>query len=86
MKTYYPDDADMISGLSEPELEKFTAFIDELEAVIDDWQSEFGNRPYLKPLARGTGLGCWKESYDDGMSAQEAFDADREYWEHDDCP
>ena len=59
----------------------FDMWMDLLEAIMRDWQTSWGNLPYSLPLADSTGLDCWRDSYDDGLSPLDAFHADQECWE-----
>lgn len=52
-----------------------------LEQIMRDWQTSWGNLPYTLPLADCTGLECWRDAYDDGMTPLDAFHADQENWE-----
>ena len=83
MEAFYESDALMLNGLTEAERTAFTTFIDELEGILDGLKGKHGDRPYGKPLAKSTGLLCWKDSFDDGMSASEAFEMDCSYQEDD---
>ncbi|MGI9296394.1 MAG: hypothetical protein ACR2QC_00675 [Gammaproteobacteria bacterium] len=55
----------------------FADWVDELEQVILSFEKKSGWRPYDIPLAVSTGLACWREWYDDGMTPQEAFESDQ---------
>ena len=60
----------------------FSDWIEELEQVMEAWKAKYGERPYGEPtLEETTGLECWRDAYDLGMSPQQAFDEDRSYWE-----
>lgn len=62
----------------------FLAWLGELEKVMTAWDAKYGNLPYALPLDRDLTAGnnlCWRDSYDDGMTPQEAFDSDQSYWE-----
>ena len=59
----------------------FDQWVTELERIMEEWDSEYGNLPYTLPLKASTGLGCWRESFEDGMSPAEAFASDQNYWE-----
>lgn len=58
----------------------FSFWVHELERIMQKWDATHGNLPYRLPLADSTGLECWQEAFDDGMSPQEAFDEDRHCW------
>ena len=49
-----------------------------LQAIMSTWDEKYGNLPYELPLGD---FRCWRDSYDDGMSPQEAFDSDQTYWD-----
>lgn len=62
----------------------FNDWLASLEAIMRDWQAKHGNLPYKLPLSDAENEGnvlCWKDSYDDGMTPEEAFASDRTYWE-----
>jgi hypothetical protein len=62
----------------------FEMWLDALEVIMKAWDDKHGNLPYDLPLER-TGhpgnVNSWRDSYDDGMTPQEAFDSDQTYWE-----
>lgn len=62
----------------------FLTWLLDLEKIMTDWQAAHGNLPYDLPLdldmTNGNVL-CWRDSYDDGMTPQEAFASDQSYWE-----
>ncbi|MDX2308105.1 MAG: hypothetical protein NW216_07700 [Hyphomicrobium sp.] len=51
----------------------FEMWLKRLDDVMRDWQTSWGNLPYILPLADSTGLDCWREMYDYGLSPQDAF-------------
>lgn len=62
----------------------FKDWLASLEAIMRDWDAKHGNLPYTLPLTDTDNEGnvlCWKDSYDDGMTPEEAFASDRTYWE-----
>lgn len=62
----------------------FSEWMDELEGLMRDWHAKHGNLPYDLPLDRAednANICCWRDSYDDGMTPEEAFASDRAYWE-----
>ena len=62
----------------------FLPWLDALEKIMTDWHAKHGNLPYELPLDRDLVSGnnlCWMDSFDDGMTPQEAFDSDLSYWE-----
>lgn len=62
----------------------FREWVDKLEEIMRKWDAKHGNLPCGLPLDRDPTSGnllCWKDSFDDGMSPQEAFDSDQSYWE-----
>lgn len=68
--------------MDEPTHPTFEAWIAELEAIMDDWGKKHEGRPYGNgTLAETTGLSCWMQSYDEGLSPQDAFDEDRDCWD-----
>lgn len=61
----------------------FSEWLGILESIMRAWDEKHGNLPYTLPLTHDENEGnrlCWKDSYDDGMTPQEAFDADQMYW------
>ncbi len=58
----------------------FEMWLDQLEGHMRGWDAQWGNLPYLLPLADSTGLDCWREMYDDGMSPLDAFWEDQNAW------
>ena len=62
----------------------FKDWLASLETVMREWDAKHGNLPYTLPLTGVDNEGnvlCWKDSYDDGMTPEEAFASDRTYWE-----
>lgn len=72
MKTTYPDDAQFISTLDVSTQERFSAFIDGLEKLID----AMPEKPYETPLHEGTGLECWFRFFELDFSPAAALDED----------
>lgn len=64
----------------EREVEFVDEWIPQLEKVMADWQRSWGNLPYALPLRGSTGLECWRSSFEDGMTPQDAFWSDQENW------
>lgn len=63
--------------------EAFSKWLDELEAIMREWDAKHGNLPYELPFDRSSDNGnicCWRDYFDDEMTAQEAFDSDQSYW------
>jgi len=58
----------------------FEMWIEQLESIMREWITHWENLPYRLPLADSTGLDCWRDMYDDGISPIEAFWADQESW------
>jgi len=56
-------------------------WLDHLESIMREWDAKHGNLPYALPLAESTGLDCWRDSYDDGMTPADAFASDQSHWE-----
>ena len=68
---------------SEAEDAKWQEWLRALEQIMAAWDAKHGNLPYTLPLTSGEHDGnrlCWMDSYDDGMTPQEAFDSDQTYW------
>ena len=59
----------------------FMAWIGKLETLMREWDTKHGNLPYTLPLSYSTGLRVWLDSFEDGMTPQDAFASDRSYWE-----
>ena len=62
----------------------FDIWLIELESLMTEWHRKYGNLPYELPLDKTPDAGnvlCWKDSFDDGMTPEEAFASDRQYWE-----
>ena len=62
----------------------FVVWLAELEKIMGEWDAKYGNLPYALPLDRAEDNGnvcCWRDSYDDGMTPQQAFESDQSYWE-----
>ena len=66
-----------------PDFAAWESWLSELERIMRAWDDKHGNLPYSLPLTSGEHEGnrlCWMDSYDDGMTPQEAFDEDLTYW------
>jgi hypothetical protein len=62
----------------------FSTWLDQLEAIMRSWHEKHGNLPYALPLVRDPkceAVISWRDSYDDGMTPQQAFESDQSYWE-----
>ena len=61
----------------------FMSWIGNLESVLKAWGAKHndGDPPYTLPLADGTGLECWHQMYEDGMTPEDAFAEDRSNWQ-----
>lgn len=81
MQTHFPADEKLIKFLQPGIVQRFSDWMDKLEGLMDKFEAKHGQRPYSKPLAENTGLGCWYESFQDGMTPEEAFAADRDCWD-----
>lgn len=75
MRAHYPADQPLMADVA------FLEWVAKLEDIMRAWGAKYGNLPYDLPLAEGTGLECWHDSYKDEMTPQEAFDSDQSYWE-----
>lgn len=75
----YPDSSMLILN-GEP---TFDQWITELEHVAGEWDAKHGNLPYTLPLRDSTGVGCWHDFFEDGLTPQEAFDSDQSHWDAD---
>ena len=58
----------------------FDMWIERLETIMGEWERQWGNLPYTLPLKESTGLACWLEMYDDGLTPLHAFWEDQESW------
>lgn len=64
-------------------IRSFDAWLGELETIMGLWHLQHGDLPYDLPLDRSADNGnvlCWRDSYDGGLTPQQAFDYDRTYW------
>ncbi|MEM7303494.1 MAG: hypothetical protein AAF468_20640 [Pseudomonadota bacterium] len=80
---FYPNDQSLLDSLHADTREQFRLWMDELEAHMREWEKAWGNLPYGLPLAKSTGLECWYESFQNQMSAREAFHSDQDHWDDD---
>lgn len=66
---------------SEADDAAWPAWISEVERIAKAWDEKHGNYPYSLPLLQSTGHENWRDTFDDGMTPQEAFDEDQKHWE-----
>lgn len=62
----------------------FREWLGELNTLMTAWHEKHGNLPYELPIntkANEDNALAWRDSFDDGMTPQEAFDVDQSYWE-----
>ncbi len=55
-------------------------WLPELERLMAEWDGKYGNLPYALPLRDSTGLDCWREMFDDGLTPERAFGEDQQAW------
>ncbi|WP_057462412.1 hypothetical protein [Pseudovibrio sp. POLY-S9] len=56
-------------------------FEDHHEKICKDEQTGEVNGYGLRPVMEHTGEECWKESFDEGLSPEDALAEDMQYWE-----
>lgn len=52
-----------------------------LEQAMREWDRAHGNLPYKLPLSQSTGIACWREMFDDGLTPDEALREDQRAWQ-----
>lgn len=55
-------------------------WLPELESIMQDWDRSWSNLPYSLPLKDSTGLDCWRDMFDDGLTPEQAFAEDQLCW------
>ena len=83
MKAHYPSDAEMLEKMPADQLADFSTWMADLERIMEEWASNYdgGIKPFGgATLSEITGLACWKECFDAGMTAHEAFNDGEIYW------
>ncbi len=51
----------------------------QLERIAWEWSVKAGVKFYPFPLSKSTGVECWREMFEDGLTPQEAMDEDLKY-------
>ena len=72
MECHYPGEVALFADKA------FLLWVAELEKEMVAFSRDSGYLPYDLPLAKSTGLTCWHQSYEDGMTPEEAFASDLE--------
>ena len=77
IEAHYPSDVSLLDNMQSDELEAFSIWFAALEVEHSKHGKPYGDGS----LSISTGIGCWYESFVDGMSPLEALNADEEAWD-----